>query len=406
MGNMAPKSLSRTEEELSSEGEASTGPPPPASMGRFREVYEVGEKLGAGAFSVVHACRHSLTGENFAVKIVDQSELMDEDREALANEVAIMKELSHPHVVELKATFEEGDMIYLVMELVTGGELFSRILRRTAFEEPAARELMRVLVVAVSYLHSHDVVHRDIKPENLLLVDENEDCHIKVADFGFAERISNLENVDSGCGTPQYVAPEILRGQHGTEKVDVWSIGITLFVLLGGYPPFYARDTTLLYEKVTSGEFEFLSPFWDHISRDCKDFIKCTLDLDVGRRYSAAQLLEHRWLKGEEPTQGLGSIKSPCRAQVARRRSLRVCCLAVLAVVKLGRKCRLARPPSLSGVRDADEILSSRQINATLTVNNHTWPHPSPCAMLQRLEMKGKRARSQSQTFITVSTGN
>ncbi|CAM9191026.1 unnamed protein product [Chrysoparadoxa australica] len=219
---------------------------------KFHQLYQVGEKLGSGAFSVVHACRHTLTNEEFAVKIVNRGHLLAEDRAALKKEVEIMNEISHPHLVQLKTVFIEEDMVYIVMELVRGGELLSRIVQRTCYTEIMARDLMRLLLMALHYLHSHDIVHRDMKPENLLLVGRDDDCLVKIADFGFAEHISNLRNVDSGCGTPQYVAPEILQGNRCTEKVDVWSVGITLYVLIGGYPPFYARDTRDLYQKVTN----------------------------------------------------------------------------------------------------------------------------------------------------------
>ncbi|KAG5190594.1 kinase-like domain-containing protein [Tribonema minus] len=263
----------------------------------FGQVYTLGPRLGAGAFSVVHKCLNKRDGREYAVKIVDKNALVREDRDALDNEIMIMNEISHPNIVQLAEVYRESNIYYLVMELARGGELFERIVERTCYTEDCARELLRLLIVTVQYLHRSSIVHRDLKPENLLLVSEGDDCFIKIADFGFAEHISELDCCNAACGTPQYVSPEILQGRHYTATVDIWSIGVIAFVLMGGYPPFYDREKTELFRKIIRGEFEFLSPFWDHISDDAKDFICCMLVVNPERRHNAAQLLEHRWVQ-------------------------------------------------------------------------------------------------------------
>ncbi|CAM9363964.1 unnamed protein product, partial [Phaeothamnion confervicola] len=264
-------------------------------------------------------------------------------RLGMAN-MPLRNQISHPHIVQLIEVFREAHMCYLVMELVRGGELFDRIVARTCYDEVTARGIVRLLLMTVHYLHSHNVVHRDIKPENLLLMRHNDDCQVKIADFGFAEHISVLEECSAVCGTPQYVAPEILQGQRYGATVDVWSMGVVTFVLLGGYPPFYDREKKQLFRKIVRGQYEFHSPFWDHVSQEAKDFIRCMLVVDARSRRTAAQLLEHRWIRGPSAARllpGPGGERH-FRNYDARRR-LRAAGFAVIAAHRLQTRAKRAR---------------------------------------------------------------
>lgn len=180
----------------------------------FRARYQTGKVLGKGAFATVKLCKNKATGKKAAVKIVDRANLKPEDETGLRQEVAIMQTLHHPHIVQLLDFFEEEKFYYLVIELMEGGELFDRIVKRTAYNEKQARDVVKILVEAIKYCHDNDIVHRDLKPENLLLTSLNDDADLKIADFGFAIRDNGAHNMlQTQCGTPAYIAPEILRGE-------------------------------------------------------------------------------------------------------------------------------------------------------------------------------------------------
>ncbi|CAN0019104.1 unnamed protein product, partial [Phaeothamnion confervicola] len=164
------------------------------------------------------------------------------------------------------------------------------------YNEKEARDLCRVLLDAVKYCHDRSVVHRDLKPENLLLSSPDDDANIKLADFGFARSLEGGK-MQTQCGTPGYVAPEILRGEPYGASVDMWSIGVIIYILLGGYPPFHDENQTRLFRKIKGGNFKFHPEYWGKISDDAKDLIKRCLTVDVSQRLTAAQAVEHPWLR-------------------------------------------------------------------------------------------------------------
>jgi calcium/calmodulin-dependent protein kinase I len=205
-------------------------PPKP----QFHELYRLGDVLGTGAFSVVKICNRLGSSDTFAVKCVDRRKLSDEDTVALLDEVAILRGLRHQHVIRLYDFIEEPGNYYLVMEQMCGGELFDRVVAKTYYNEKEARDTCKILLEAMRYCHANNVAHRDLKPENLLLPRLDNDSDVKIADFGFAKWCFKPKSLRTQCGTPGYVAPEILRGELYDTKVDMWSIGVILFILLGG----------------------------------------------------------------------------------------------------------------------------------------------------------------------------
>jgi len=269
--------------------------------GHFREHYRIGDKLGEGAFSVVHICQNKETNHNFAVKIIRKSGLSEDDLEGLQSEISIMKELDHPHIIKLIEVYNEPTNYYLVQELVNGGELFDRIVSKTVYTEKEARDLVRILLETLRYLHSHEVAHRDLKPENLLLTSADDDADIKIVDFGFAKHTRG-NDLDAICGTPDYVAPEILNRRHYGTKCDIWSTGVITFILLGGYAPFFDDNETELFNKIKRCEYRFDSPFWDHISEEAKDLIRRMLTLNPNDRPTANDLLHHAWMVHDDET--------------------------------------------------------------------------------------------------------
>merc|ERR1719181_726958 len=187
----------------------------------------------------------------------------------------------------------------LVMELVTGGELFDRIVARGNYTEKDAASLMATLCDALAYLHEQAIVHRDLKPENLLYSSPDDDAIIKVADFGLARMVSGKDMMKTACGTPGYVAPEVLKNQgYDSGAVDIWSVGVILYILLCGFPPFYEEELPALFDQILHARYDFPTPWWDNISKEAKDLVTKLLELDPKTRLTATQVKAHVWCSG------------------------------------------------------------------------------------------------------------
>jgi len=210
--------------------------------------------------------------------------------------------------------------LYLVLELMTGGELFDRIVEKEHYSEMEASETIRPIVDAIRYCHSMGIIHRDLKPENLLYGSRDESAIIKISDFGLA-RFLQGELATTACGTPGYVAPEILNAKGYGKEVDYWSIGIILYILLCGFPPFYEENNAELFAKIKEGKFEFPSPYWDDISDSAKDLISSLLVVDPASRLNADSILTHPWVKGDgTPRTELINVTEKIRSYNASRR--------------------------------------------------------------------------------------
>jgi len=275
------------------------------SRGTIETRYEIGKTIGDGNFAVVREARLRNTESEFAMKIIDKSKLKGKE-EMIENEVAIMKHCHHPNIVRLIEEFETTDELYLVLEYIKGGDLFDAITESVKFTERDAANMVADLCEALSFLHGKNIIHRDLKPENLL-VSRNKDgtMTLKLADFGLAMEVS--EPIYTVCGTPTYVAPEILAETGYGLEVDMWACGVITYILLCGFPPFRSveRDQDELFEVIQLGDYEFLSPYWDNISDAAKDLIQRLLVVDTKRRYTAEQVLAHPWIQSE------GSYKGP-----------------------------------------------------------------------------------------------
>nr|XP_026690786.1 serine/threonine-protein kinase DCLK3 isoform X1 [Ciona intestinalis] len=267
--------------------------------------YEIGKTIGDGNFAVVKECRLRNTESEFAMKIIDKSKLKGKE-DMIENEIAIMKNCHHPNIVRLIEEFETENEIYLVLEYVKGGDLFDAITESVKFTERDAANMVADLSEALAFLHSKNIIHRDLKPENLL-VSRNKDgsMTLKLADFGLAMEVT--EPIYTVCGTPTYVAPEILAETGYGLEVDMWATGVITYILLCGFPPFRSleRDQEELFEIIQLGDYEFLSPYWDNISEAAKDLIQRLLVVDTKRRYTAEQVLSHPWIQSE------GTYKGP-----------------------------------------------------------------------------------------------
>ena len=302
----------------------------------FAQQYTMGQKLGSGAFSVVKEAVHAETGTRFAIKIVNKARLDEQDLRSLAAEIETLKSVSHPNIVRLEDHFEDDTHVYLVMELVSGGELFERIVERDHYTEREARDLVRVLLGAIACCHDRGIAHRDIKPENMLLTSRDDDWNIKLADFGFAKRVVEQDHVGlvTSCGSPTYVAPEILsRTTYGT-MVDVWSIGVVTYILLCGYPPFWNDNQAKLLQLIAQGKFEFPAEDWADVTDNAKSFIRRMLVVDPNERATARELLEHAWIVGDVPDTKLDAAAKQLSKFNARRK-LKVAVNTVRAAVRM-----------------------------------------------------------------------
>ncbi|KAB2088935.1 hypothetical protein ERO13_A03G023500v2 [Gossypium hirsutum] len=256
--------------------------------------YEIGRLLGCGAFAKVYHARNLRTGLSVAVKVINKKKLPNLTMMSnVKREISIMSRLNHPYIVKLYEVLATKTKIYVVMEFVKGGELFAKV-AKGRFTEDLSRKYFQQLISAVGYCHSRGIFHRDLKPENLLLDDNG---NLKVSDFGLSavtEQIRADGMLHTLCGTPAYVAPEILskKGYDGA-KVDVWSCGVILFVMNAGYLPFNDPNLMAMYRKIYNGEFR--CPKW--MSSDMKRFISRLLDTNPVTRISLDEILKDPWFR-------------------------------------------------------------------------------------------------------------
>lgn len=277
-------------------------PPPPVvdtpaspKIQDINVMYSIGKVLGEGGFGVVKEGVSKTNGSRVAVKMLLKEKVPPEEESAIYNEVKILSQLNHKNIVRLFDFLVEPSCFYIVMEVVDGGELFDRIVKKTVYTELEARELVVVLLRAIKFCHDRHVVHRDLKPENLLLTSEKDDADIKIVDFGFAA-IAEKNTITEAVGTPSYIAPEILNGEPYGKPVDMWAFGVILYILLGGYPPFHDNDQAKLFKKIVRGAYQFHVEYWTGISGEAKDLIRGLLALDSNQRLTVDQALAHPWV--------------------------------------------------------------------------------------------------------------
>ncbi|XP_015063064.1 calcium-dependent protein kinase 34-like [Solanum pennellii] len=273
-------------------------------MEDVRSTYTIGKELGRGQFGVTHLCTQKQTNEQYACKTIAKRKLVSkEDIEDVRREVQIMHHLTgQENIVQLKGAYEDKHSVHLVMELCAGGELFDRIIAKGHYTERAAASLLRTIVQIVDTCHSMGVIHRDLKPENFLLLSKDENAPLKATDFGLSVFYKQGDVFKDIVGSAYYIAPEVLKRRYGPE-VDIWSIGVMLYILLCGVPPFWAENENGIFNAILHGHIDFSSDPWPSISSGAKDLVRKMLTVDPRQRLTAMQVLNHSWIKedGEAP---------------------------------------------------------------------------------------------------------
>ncbi|XP_072187244.1 ribosomal protein S6 kinase alpha-2 isoform X1 [Excalfactoria chinensis] len=266
----------------------------------FTDGYDIKEDIGIGSYSVCKRCVHKATETEFAVKIIDKSK-----RDPSEEIEILLRYGQHPNIITLKDVYDDGKYVYLVMELMRGGELLDRILQQKCFSEREASAVLCTITRTVDYLHSQGVVHRDLKPSNILYMDEsgNPDS-IRICDFGFAKQL-RAENglLMTPCYTANFVAPEVLKRQGYDAACDIWSLGILLYTMLAGFTPFAnGPDDTPeeILARIGSGKYALTGGNWDSVSDTAKDIVSKMLHVDPHQRLTAVQVLRHPWIVNRE----------------------------------------------------------------------------------------------------------
>ena len=264
-------------------------------------IYDFLTVLGQGAFGKVEEVRHKISREIRAMKIIhkDQIQLGSEEEQALINEINIVKTLDHPNIMKVFEYYNTEKCLYIVSELLSGGELFDKITENKFLKEDVCAYLMKQIFSAVDFCHEKKIIHRDLKPENVLIESQDEARKefftIKLIDFGTCDKMKKGQNLNMQVGTPYYTAPEVLKNNYN-EKCDLWSCGVMMYLMLCGKQPFEGDNDDEIYEKIRLCKIDFNDEEWDNISNDAKDLIKKLLIKDAKKRYSAREALAHPWI--------------------------------------------------------------------------------------------------------------
>lgn len=265
--------------------------------------YHVVKKLGSGACGTVFLVYDCITCQPMALKQIKKRKMNDYKKNRAKSEGDIMKAIKHPCVVALYDFDDNGDSIYITMEVMKGGDLLTRIQTHTYLNENISKLFIYQMCHAIKYLHDRGIAHRDLKPDNILLASNESETLVKISDFGLSKLCRNNSLLITMCGTPNYVAPEVLltQGRRAySKKVDIWSLGVVLYTCLSGTLPFSNDYGSPATEQITNGNFRFRARIWESVSSTAKKLVRQLLTVDVDKRLSIEQLLNHEWFNDYE----------------------------------------------------------------------------------------------------------
>ncbi|XP_033061390.1 serine/threonine-protein kinase SIK3 isoform X5 [Trachypithecus francoisi] len=369
-------------------------PPAPASRGPMPArigYYEIDRTIGKGNFAVVKRATHLVTKAKVAIKIIDKTQLDEENLKKIFREVQIMKMLCHPHIIRLYQVMETERMIYLVTEYASGGEIFDHLVAHGRMAEKEARRKFKQIVTAVYFCHCRNIVHRDLKAENLLL-DAN--LNIKIADFGFSNLFTPGQLLKTWCGSPPYAAPELFEGkEYDGPKVDIWSLGVVLYVLVCGALPFDGSTLQNLRARVLSGKFRI--PFF--MSTECEHLIRHMLVLDPNKRLSMEQICKHKWMKLGDADPNFDRLIAECQQLKEERQVDPLNEDVLLAMEDMGLDKEQTLQAEQAGTAMNVSVPQVQLINpenqivepdGTLNLDSDEGEEPSPEALVRYLSMR------------------
>ncbi len=312
-----PTSKPTVSENISIGAVQTTLPQPPNQQAKatFYMNYELREEIGVGSTSKCYKCVKKSDGTEYACKVIDKRQVEMKFSGLLDQffvEIKVLKSLNHPNIIRLEDTFESPDRIYIIMEMMKGGELFDYVVEKGTLSEEEASVLVRKITSAVAHMHSLDIIHRDLKPENLLLTSKGPDAEIKLIDFGLAKVVQRETVASSFLGTKGYLAPEMLQRHSYDKAIDMWALGVIVFVLLCGCLPFDDDSSKIDSETAARKKFALRFPKWAaSLSPSAKDLLNNLLEINPKNRYTAHQALAHPWVAGKT-VQPNSYLQSPC----------------------------------------------------------------------------------------------
>ncbi|XP_030353900.1 death-associated protein kinase 2 isoform X3 [Strigops habroptila] len=297
---------------------------------KVEDIYEIGEELGSGQFAIVKKCRDKSTGLEYAAKFIKKRQSRASRRgvrrEEIEREVSILQQILHANIIKLHDIYENKTDVVLILELVSGGELFDFLAQKESLSEEEATRFIKQILDGVNYLHSKKIAHFDLKPENIMLLDKNIPIpHIKLIDFGLAHKIEDGVEFKNIFGTPEFVAPEIVNYEPLGLAADMWSIGVITYILLSGASPFLGETKQETLANITAVNYEFDEEFFSNTSDLAKDFIQKLLVKDTRKRLTIQEALSHPWITPVDKRQALVRQSSVVnmenfKRQYARRR--------------------------------------------------------------------------------------
>ncbi|NP_001120114.1 death-associated protein kinase 2 [Xenopus tropicalis] len=297
---------------------------------KVEDFYDIADELGSGQFAIVKRCRERKTGVEYAAKFIKKRQSPASRRGVIRGEIErevdILKDIQHQNIITLQDVYENKTDVVLILELVSGGELFDFLAQKESLSEEEATRFIKQILEGVNYLHTRKIAHFDLKPENIMLLDKTIPMpHIKLIDFGLAHTIEDGVEFKNIFGTPEFVAPEIVNYEPLGLAADMWSIGVITYILLSGASPFLGENKQETLSNITAVNYEFDEEFFSHTSELAKDFIRKLLVKDTRKRLSIQEALRHPWITPRDKNQIMVRKRSLVnlenfRKQYARRR--------------------------------------------------------------------------------------